>query len=68
MTSIDIRLKPHEIALLKQLPGKKLEYIVHERFLNTNLVYFVVKVKVETIDPFYFYSCTEKLEDRKSVV
>ena len=62
MTSIDIRLKPHEIALLKQLPGKKLEYIVHERFLNTNLVYFVVKVKVEPIDPFYFYSCTEKLD------
>lgn len=62
MTSIDIRLKPYEVAILKQLPGKKLEYIVHERFLNSNLVYFLVKVKVETIDPFYFYSHTEVLD------
>lgn len=62
MTCIDIRLKPHEVAKLKQLPGKKLEYIVHERFLNSNLVFFVIKIKVENIDPFYIYSSVETLD------
>lgn len=67
MTQIDIRLKPHEVAILEQLLGRKIEHIVHERFLNSHTVFFVVKIKAENIDPFYLYSSVEELDYYGSV-
>lgn len=61
MKTIDIRLKPAEIAALKTIVGKQLISINHDPFVFSNTSSQIVQINTNS-DTFYLYSFTEPID------
>lgn len=61
MTSIDIRLKSDEMAILNSMVGKKLISVKHDPFVFVNSSSQVVQINSESGE-FYLYSFVEPLD------
>lgn len=61
MKTIDIRLKPSEIASLKSIVGKQLISINHDPFVFSNTSSQIVQINTNS-DTFYLYSFTEPID------